>query len=106
MGIWKIIAATVFLIAAATGLGLYVFPERPWIGWALLFFCWACYRLKMRAERLFRPRQVDPAQPFPESGSKGGEVRRNATDTTLSRYYEWLDSSPPAEPQVGRRPLP
>ena len=108
MGMWKMIAGTLLLIAAAVGLGLYVFPERPWIGWALLFFCWACYRLKMRADRLFRPRPGDSGttDTFPESGSKGG-ARYAATDpagsSTLNRYYEWRASGgDPAEPRHRR----
>jgi hypothetical protein len=54
------------LVAAAVvavGLGVYVYPVSPTLVWCLLFLCWACYRLRMRAVALF--------------GSKGPRTKRN-----------------------------
>jgi hypothetical protein len=53
-----LIAATV----AAVGLGIYVYPAQPTLVWCLLFLCWACYRLRMRALALFgaKPHRVEP----------------------------------------------
>ena len=47
--------------AAAVGLGIYVYPVSPTLVWCLLFLCWACYRLRMRAVALFgaRPNKND-----------------------------------------------
>lgn len=47
---------TVYLAAlalATLGLGLYVYPTRPTLVWALLGLCWVCYRLSRRAQALF-----------------------------------------------------
>jgi hypothetical protein len=47
---------TVFIAAvllAVIGLGLYVYPTRPVLVWALLGLCWGCYRLSLRAQALF-----------------------------------------------------
>jgi hypothetical protein len=52
MGVLAGIAAVV----AAIGMGIYVYPQRPWLVWTLLFFCWLCYRLKMRAHALYSQR--------------------------------------------------
>jgi hypothetical protein len=41
---------------AAIGLGIYVYPVSPTLVWCLLFLCWACYRLRMRAVALFSDR--------------------------------------------------
>jgi len=84
----KTLLGTLFFLTAAVGLGLYVFPQRPYLAWCLLFLCWACYRLRLRALRLFgRP------APSPEvSGNKGGEVRSGATapaPTPAGTYEEW-----------------
>jgi hypothetical protein len=47
-----------FVILAAIGFGHYVYPERPVLVWSLLFVCWACYRLRMRAVALFGSKPV------------------------------------------------
>ena len=44
-------------ILAAVGMGFYVYPQRPWLVWVLLLFCWLCYRLKRRAEIEFGARR-------------------------------------------------
>jgi hypothetical protein len=44
-------------VFAAVGMGFYVYPQRPWLVWALLLFCWLCYRLKRRAEALYGARR-------------------------------------------------
>ena len=41
------------LLLAAAGMGLYVYPTRPTLVWALLGLCWGCYRLTLRAQALF-----------------------------------------------------
>jgi hypothetical protein len=57
----KKVFLTVSLVAlavvAAVGLGLYVYPDKPYVVWTMLFLCWACYRLRMRAEALFNKQQ-------------------------------------------------
>jgi|GEM_PF-2692486 hypothetical protein len=96
---WKYVVGITFFAIAAVGLGLYVFPEQPWIGWALLFFCWGCYRLKMRADRLFGERRARAqVENFPISGTKGGARRGTAVDPTLQRYLEW-HANDPQEPE-------
>lgn len=53
---------TVGAILAAIGMGIYVYPQRPWLVWVLLLFCWLCYRLKRRAEAMYgarRQREID-----------------------------------------------
>ena len=54
-----LVAATV----VAVGLGVYVYPVSPTLVWCLLFLCWVCYRLRMRAVALF--------------GTKGSRTKRN-----------------------------
>ncbi len=84
----KTVLGALFFVAAAVGLGLFVFPERPYLAWGLLFFCWACYRLRLRALRLFGRPAPSPGV----SGSKGGEVRSGAAaaaPTAAGTYEEW-----------------
>lgn len=79
----KTVLGTLFFAVAAVGLGLYVFPERPYLAWGLLFLCWACFRLRLRAVRLFGKQEAA------SSGSKGGEVRaRGAADDAREEAYE------------------
>ena len=33
--------------------GLYVYPAQAAVVWGLLFLCWICYRLKLRARNIF-----------------------------------------------------
>lgn len=47
---------------AAAGMGLYVYPDRPYVVWTLLFLCWACFRLHRRAQALFANRQQQQRQ--------------------------------------------
>ena len=47
------VALLALLFLAAAGMGLYVYPTRPALVWALLLFCWGCYRLSRRARTLF-----------------------------------------------------
>lgn len=83
----KTVLAALFPVAATVGLGLYVFPERPSLAWGLLFLCWACYRLRLRALRLFGR----PTRPAEVSGSKGGEVRSDRA-APAGTYEEWRRS--------------
>lgn len=49
-------SGVVFLAAAAlaaVGMGMYVYPACPALVWMLLFVCWACYRLRLRAVAQF-----------------------------------------------------
>ena len=45
------------LLLTAVSLGLYVYPARPILVWALLGLCWGCYRLSLRAQALFGERE-------------------------------------------------
>lgn len=45
----------------------YVYPSNPWIVWGLLFLCWVCYRLHLRAQALFGPRSA--------SGKRAAQTR-------------------------------
>jgi len=52
----RVLFVLIGLVAAAVvavGLGVYVYPVSPTLVWCLLFLCWACYRLRMRAVALF-----------------------------------------------------
>ncbi|MDX2284048.1 MAG: hypothetical protein NW241_07785 [Bacteroidia bacterium] len=52
-----IVAVMVVSGLLALGYGHFVYPVNPLIVWALLFFCWLCYRLHLRARRTFAPRR-------------------------------------------------
>ena len=52
----RILLPTAGLAAASVGLGLYVYPTRPALVWALLVVCWGCYRLSLRARARFGTR--------------------------------------------------
>jgi hypothetical protein len=111
----KNIIGTVFLALVALALGLYVFPAQPWLAWGLLFLCWACFRLSLRAQRIFGPRR--PAggaetATVAESGSKGGRVDgggiaadgAGTRDRMLARYAAWRGNGAAATdlPDAGR----
>lgn len=49
-----------FCVIVSVGIGLYVYDTHPYLVWGLLFLCWLCFRLKMRADSLFRKRSVEP----------------------------------------------
>ena len=53
MTAWKVVLFFVAAAVIACGLGLMVYPAYPALVWVLLFVCWACYRLKMRAAAQF-----------------------------------------------------
>ena len=66
-------SAALFFAAAgiaALGLGLFVYPVYPALVWTLLFLCWACYRLRMRAVAQFSSlaagRSAAPASHWPD----------------------------------------
>ncbi|GAB4453862.1 MAG: hypothetical protein OHK0029_07510 [Armatimonadaceae bacterium] len=40
---------------------VYVYPISPLAVWALLFLCWGCYRLHLRARALFDASSARPA---------------------------------------------
>lgn len=42
-------------LAIAVGIG-YLYTIQAALVWGLLFLCWACYRLRLRAIALFGPR--------------------------------------------------
>lgn len=49
-------SGVLFLAIAAlvsVGMGMYVYPAHPALVWTLLFVCWACYRLRLRAVAQF-----------------------------------------------------
>lgn len=46
-------------VVIATGIGLYVYQSHPYLVWGLLFLCWLCFRLKLRADTLFRQRSSE-----------------------------------------------
>ncbi len=62
-----------FCVAVAVGIGLYVYHTHPYVVWGLLFLCWACFRLKLRADTLFGERARE-AMTIASSGHKGGEA--------------------------------
>jgi hypothetical protein len=43
----------VFCGVAALLYALYIYPTHPYLVFGLLFLCWGCYRLMLRAEKLF-----------------------------------------------------
>ena len=59
MFLLRFLLPTAGFAAAAVGLGLYVYPTRPGLVWALLLVCWACYRLSLRARARFGARGED-----------------------------------------------
>ncbi len=40
------------IAAVALGYGIYVYPQYPALVWVMLFVCWACYRLGLRAHEI------------------------------------------------------
>jgi hypothetical protein len=72
----KVLTIAFWLIAAspiALGIGIYVYPANPWIAWGLLFLCWVCYRLHLRAQALFGPRQ--------RGGERASQSRARSNNT-------------------------
>lgn len=63
--IWVVLAGMV-----AIGYGAYVYHSAPVVVWGLLFFCWTCYRLRMRAIALFSERKTRPLMSEPEASSE------------------------------------
>jgi hypothetical protein len=61
-----------FCVIVAAGIGFYVFPTHAYLVWGLLFLCWACFRLKLRADSLFGRRRA-----VLSSGQNGSEARSN-----------------------------
>ncbi len=43
-----------FFLGISLGLAFYVYPTHPVLVWVLLGLCWACFRLGLRAQKLFR----------------------------------------------------
>lgn len=50
----KFSVLTIIAVAIAVGIG-YLYTIQAALVWGLLFLCWACYRLRMRALALFGP---------------------------------------------------
>ncbi|MBC8101634.1 MAG: hypothetical protein H7Z41_03505 [Cytophagales bacterium] len=44
---------TLFFFGVAAALAYYVYPSHPVLVWGLLGLCWACFRLSLRAKKLF-----------------------------------------------------
>jgi hypothetical protein len=49
----KALFALLFL-GVSVGLAYYVYPTHPVVIWSLLAVCWICFRLGLRAQRMFR----------------------------------------------------
>ena len=58
---WGVVVFFAVAAVVACGMGLVVYPAYPALVWALLFVCWACYRLKMRAVAQFAHAPARPA---------------------------------------------
>lgn len=58
-----------FVAFAAVAFGQYVYPHQPVLVWGLLFFLWACYRLRMLAVARFGPQTKLEAPAFPDQRS-------------------------------------
>jgi hypothetical protein len=56
-----------FFLGMSIVLAFYVYPTHPVLVWVLLGLCWACFRLGLRAQRLFRKQKQNvvgtPASP-------------------------------------------
>lgn len=63
-----------FCAAVAAGIGLYVYHTHTYLVWGLLFLCWLCFRLKMRADNLFGGRSMQHAAVLPAE-QNGVETR-------------------------------
>lgn len=62
-----------FCAVVAAAIGLYVYHTHAYLVWGLLFLCWACYRLKMRADTLFGERSGTSVS-IGSSFAKGNET--------------------------------
>lgn len=67
-----------FCVIVVAGVGFYVYHSHAYLVWGLLFLCWVCYRLKLRADNLFAGRSAERVA-VSYSGHKGGEVRSHDT---------------------------
>ncbi len=63
----------VFCAVTATGIGFYVYQTHAYLVWGLLFLCWACYRLTLRANHLFGT-QNGVRVSVPLTGNQNGET--------------------------------
>jgi hypothetical protein len=43
-----------FFLGMSLILAVYVYPTHPVLVWVLLGLCWACFRLGLRAQKLFQ----------------------------------------------------
>jgi hypothetical protein len=46
-------------LGIAIGLVWYVYPTHPTVIWGLLGVSWACFRLGLRAQRMFRGKRAN-----------------------------------------------
>ncbi|MES2460758.1 MAG: hypothetical protein V4671_09245 [Armatimonadota bacterium] len=60
----KALLALVFL-GISVGLAFYVYPTHPVLVWVLLGLCWACFRLGLRAQKLFRSQSANNSSSAP-----------------------------------------
>ena len=93
----KNLAFAAFFVVAAIGLGLYVFPTNQYIAWGLLFLCWLCFRLSLRAKALF-----DKRSRVTETVNEIERGTRMLSDRKRQVYQEWRQS----ERQAGEAPQP
>lgn len=76
--IFRNVLVLVFCAVAAIGIGS-IYQSHAYLVWGLLFLCWACYRIKLRAESLFGNRSAVPVS----ASTSGGDVRMEQ-DSSLS----------------------
>jgi hypothetical protein len=50
----KKVLIALILLGVSVSLVYFVYPTHPTLLWVLLGICWVCYRLGLRAQRLFR----------------------------------------------------
>jgi|GEM_PF-4629311 hypothetical protein len=59
--VWRKVATNGLMLllagAIAAGIAWYVYPVNPTLVWILLFLCWGCYRLHLRAKSLFEAQE-------------------------------------------------
>jgi uncharacterized membrane protein len=72
--VMKFSMLSVLAVAVAVGIG-YLYTIQAALVWGLLFLCWACYRLRLRAVALFGPRDIRRSARATDPDSSGLELR-------------------------------
>lgn len=47
-----------FFLTVSVLLAYFVYPTHPALVWTLLGLCWVCFRLGLRAQKMFREQSI------------------------------------------------